>query len=243
MKQWWESTEEERRQNQKRIAREIIAQGKAASASAIEQRLSVKEREWQKNKLTAMNEAAGSVDPSSVPDDWSLGNSIYCPQVMPVANVWGAFPPPPIRISNWFFTEYETRRNEPLPEETIVTAITAYRQWRVPLFGKQITSVVLSSVKWPIRQRLESVCNRDECAGAHCNCGIYAWKTSELMADYERDESHPQQFTHIRGEVWLWGRVLECSRGYRAQYAYPKAFVNTGAMSQQYAEIYGVPLI
>lgn len=50
-----------------------------------------------------------------------------------------------------------------------------------------------------------------------CSCGIYAAKTVE----------HLHQCGHgkfgIRGEVKLWGRVVEHERGWRAQFAYPKS--------------------
>jgi hypothetical protein len=51
-----------------------------------------------------------------------------------------------------------------------------------------------------------------------CTCGIYAFSQSGFLEEggYERQP--------ILGEVWLWGRVIECEKGFRAQLAYPKKF-------------------
>jgi hypothetical protein len=54
--------------------------------------------------------------------------------------------------------------------------------------------------------------------GNACSCGIHAvkhWK--HLNKIYVKHA--------IRGEVSLWGKIVECSFGYRAQHAYPRHFV------------------
>ncbi len=48
-----------------------------------------------------------------------------------------------------------------------------------------------------------------------CACGIYARKDpNHIKADLEAG--------YAIGEVWLWGRIVEHTNGYRAEYAYPK---------------------
>jgi len=51
-----------------------------------------------------------------------------------------------------------------------------------------------------------------------CTCGIYATKNLDKLrqAGYERHG--------IYGEVYLWGSLVECEFGWRAQFAYPKSF-------------------
>lgn len=55
---------------------------------------------------------------------------------------------------------------------------------------------------------------------AECGCGFYAFKTlADLMEWLEHREPRI-----VIGEVYLWGKVVDCQYGYRAQYAYPKCF-------------------
>jgi len=59
---------------------------------------------------------------------------------------------------------------------------------------------------------------------AECGCGFYAFKTlPDLVEWLENRES-----SIILGEVYLWGKVVDCQYGYRAQYAYPKRFYSNG---------------
>jgi hypothetical protein len=63
-------------------------------------------------------------------------------------------------------------------------------------------------------------------AGAPCRCGIYAFKDPEHL----RREiwSVPMRsrvgYSAIIGQVWLWGKLAEHERGWRAQFAYPAQF-------------------
>jgi hypothetical protein len=55
---------------------------------------------------------------------------------------------------------------------------------------------------------------------AECGCGFYAFKTLPYLMEWlENRES-----SIVLGEVYLWGKVVDCQYGYRAQYAYPKRF-------------------
>lgn len=70
---------------------------------------------------------------------------------------------------------------------------------------------------WPQRAPLYAVCGADplpahEVPGERCSCGIYAWKPE-----------CPNINGKVWGEVYLWGEVLICDYGYRAEIAYPKS--------------------
>jgi len=66
---------------------------------------------------------------------------------------------------------------------------------------------------------------------AECGCGFYAFKTlPDLVEWLENRES-----SIILGEVYLWGKVVDCQYGYRAQYAYPKRFYSN---SYEYKNAY-----
>jgi hypothetical protein len=59
---------------------------------------------------------------------------------------------------------------------------------------------------------------------AECGCGFYAFKTLPDLVEWLQDRE-PKVVT---GEVYLWGKIVDCQYGYRAQYAYPKQFYSNG---------------
>lgn len=126
-----------------------------------------------------------------------------------------------------------------LPQEEILCAtggLIGWRTWDVPMFGSAILS--FNKTRWEPKQKFIASCPKgDKCAGPHCTCGIYSWKQRRKVIEGFN------KLKHVMGEVWVWGRVLECEYGYRAEFAYPKSFVDTGLIAQKMAGIYGVNLI
>jgi hypothetical protein len=57
-----------------------------------------------------------------------------------------------------------------------------------------------------------------------CGCGIYAAREAEVAASYLEGGSWAEAFGvhRVIGTVSLWGRVVECRRGWRGSRAYPK---------------------
>ena len=123
-----------------------------------------------------------------------------------------------------------------------VSAIQAWRAWKLQVTPMQKPSSifrVLAEPKvelvslnyppkdiWPSAHPLEAQCLNfrsvdeewDRLVGAnhtipdeHCTCGIYAVKSLAAAAHYGG----------IVGTVLLWGKVIEATDGFRAQYAYP----------------------
>lgn len=133
-----------------------------------------------------------------------------------------------------------TKPAEPLPEEHIVSAITGYRAWNVPLFVDELRSVAKAS-KWKPYERFEAQCESAQCSGVSCSCGIYAFNQMALVQKEYTQIDRSKRYVY--GECWLWGRVLECADGYRAQFGYPKAFVNNGAIAKRMAEVFGIELL
>lgn len=126
-----------------------------------------------------------------------------------------------------------------LPEETCVEAIIGWRRWSVTMFGETLLSN--NGVPWEPCKALAAVCALgNACQGIHCGCGIYAYK---LQKDAQTGENAPTAVTHIWGQVALWGRVIEHKTGYRAQFAYPKALMDTGGIARRMSELYGIPLL
>ena len=73
-----------------------------------------------------------------------------------------------------------------------------------------------SVVVGPIAGRAEAVHDAHEPPQTDCTCGVYAAKNIEHLRQLGYEGRG------IRGEVHLWGTVVEHELGWRAQFAYPK---------------------
>lgn len=131
------------------------------------------------------------------------------------------------------------KKRVPLPEESILCAtggIVGWRLWRIPCFGDTLLSI--NGEAWKPREALRAECKKGptQCQGIHCECGIYAWKNRSNV------EENDNSCNCIKGEVWLWGKIIEHAKGYRAEYAYPKAFEKS-VDADRVARAYGVKIL
>jgi hypothetical protein len=121
--------------------------------------------------------------------------------------------------------------------------IVGWRVWGVveALGAPLLRSIFYPSI-WPRLRSLHAGCERRSLLAplrrgrqthaaplARCDCGIYACEL-ELAAHYLTEPlslgGGPIQ--RVAGQVALWGRVVECERGWRGEEAYPAAiFVST----------------
>lgn len=171
-------------------------------------------------------------------------------------------------IGHWYWKKRQTR---PKPKPILfASAMTAYTMAGTP--GMYISSepqpgvkdlglaiepivgyrayavddnVLLSynGVPWPHREPLQALCGGNVFADhdvpkADCHCGIYAWNAQHLCEDAD-----------VWGEVNLWGDVMLCPAGYRAEIAYPKTLHLKGPptralirLRDALADAYGVPV-
>ncbi len=156
---------------------------------------------------------------------------------------------PPIYFDNWGST------TEIIDRGVGIEPIVAYRDFNVVRdFGSNIYLTSRNGFTWPQFRPLEASCHKSLSAKVNmiaetprhdapydvCSCGIYAFDT---LGHSDLKTQCP-----VYGEVYLWGDVLICESGYRAQYAYPKTlFVmdNGTRWSQRIREdleqSYGVP--
>jgi hypothetical protein len=94
----------------------------------------------------------------------------------------------------------------------------------------QLDSVANRTLFWPERKQLTATCLRahPEITGnpapqANCSCGIHAYKnrqTAEMLVRTMMADVHCWPVAY--GSVSLWGRLIECRDGYRAEHAYPQ---------------------
>ena len=112
-----------------------------------------------------------------------------------------------------------------------ISPIAAYRAWQWNANGLRS----LNGERWLPGQPLTASCRADAISSIaglskathdpadlpyfNCTCGVYAAKTIEHLhqCGYKKFGIH--------GQVYLWGRVVEHERGWRAQFAYPRTFV------------------
>lgn len=150
----------------------------------------------------------------------------------------------------------ESPRRPLEPELTVIEPVTGWRRWSVEMFGNELRSN--NGIRWTPYEKLTAECKQVtqlydvllgrptevKCKGVHCTCGIYAYKTPE---DAKFGENAPRNLgtssnVDVWGECYLWGRVIEHSRGWRAQFAYPKSFVDSG-IARQLATVYGCKVV
>lgn len=151
---------------------------------------------------------------------------------------------------------------EPLPVETSTTVIVGYRTWGLSRSYPDGCRLVSSycARPWEPFRRAEAGCLGNPwlsvgvfldalagVPGAHsaappdrsCHCGIYAYRDKVALPM----ATEPRRLV-VAGEVSLWGRVLVCPFGYRAQYAYPRRLVVEGGdqrVANSLELAYGVP--
>lgn len=106
----------------------------------------------------------------------------------------------------------------------IVEPIVGYRDWDMGFSAYDAHAWLESrnGSRWPgyepLAMECKSISSKNRWVGhenphPECSCGIYA-TTDHKHPDLDRSD--------VWGEVYLWGEVLVCETGYRAEFAYPK---------------------
>ncbi|MGB8493224.1 MAG: hypothetical protein WCE53_02370 [Candidatus Acidiferrum sp.] len=96
--------------------------------------------------------------------------------------------------------------------------VVGYRVWQWDATGLKS----LNGINWHPREAFTAECKTQGCNEVprpDCTCGIYASKSLDHLRRLGYTENR------IRGEVCLWGTVVEHEGGWRAQLAYPKNFI------------------
>jgi hypothetical protein len=119
--------------------------------------------------------------------------------------------------------------------------LVGWRLWLVVADGGYLwLESVLYATRWSARRALAAVCvthrrcilcdrAKAEASVSHhapaedCECGIYAAMRPDTLAPY-LDSTYPGRTAveRVLGRVRLWGKVIECEHGWRAEHAYPE---------------------
>lgn len=132
-----------------------------------------------------------------------------------------------------------------LPKDFVAGPILAYRAWQV---AGGVLKSLNSGEQWlkgePMKARCSASSHCLQPPVASCSCGLYAWATPENLANSD---------SAVRGVVALWGKVIKHALGYRAEFAYPWAFLKPRSPMPGFpamptgwepiAEAYGVKII
>jgi hypothetical protein len=139
-------------------------------------------------------------------------------------------------------------------------AVPGWRAWGVetstPRFGNVplLQAVTHAGYVWTPGVPARAECDRsrrssgpDHVPGEQCSCGFYSAKSlGHLMSmSYHQYDAESRGLFHIVGKVANWGKVVEGTQGWRAEYCYPIAlFVPFEAhyLAEPLSLAYGVPV-
>lgn len=128
---------------------------------------------------------------------------------------------------------YERMITPPNPrdnfEVNLVEPLVGWRMWAIyDIKIQRMISSLYYQADWFPDQPIEAECfiweAKHPVPGEDCTCGIYAndKRTPEMRSGWS--VSLGKICPHIIGEVYGWGRYVRCDEGWKAQFAYPKAF-------------------
>lgn len=136
--------------------------------------------------------------------------------------------------------------------------LRAWRLWEVEDVDRapRLRSLYRLSF-WPVGAPFEARCEaqrlrlsrrpRHAAPSETCTCGIYGAPFELIRRKLAVDDGLPPGSLFVIGTVSLWGDVLECERGWRAELAYPsRLFVPLGVPGAAERAVglgdYGVPV-
>lgn len=127
------------------------------------------------------------------------------------------------------------------PEVYVGPAFVGWRAWRILPFERPGEPVSLRLCAcgtngvpkvWQPRQATRAICGKfkttHEAPWPGCECGIYAYRARNAAEEHfatfrDADNNSDGVLGWAFGRVSLWGRIVECEHGWRAEHAYPYA--------------------
>jgi len=112
--------------------------------------------------------------------------------------------------------------SEPVVVPDIAGALIGWRCWGLARTAAGIRLASHGETIWPTHRPIEATCGTSKphvSPATNCSCGIYALAEHNGFPYYHYDGPSYAVF----GQIYLWGEVVKGTKGYRAQYGYPKA--------------------
>jgi hypothetical protein len=127
--------------------------------------------------------------------------------------------------------------------------LVGWRVWNVKN-GRELRSIGSQSTFWRPGEVLHATCTSNHTTRDHiaapppnrfCSCGSHSYSSMEYLLRWEQSSVHPGMCI---GQILMWGRVIEHSFGYRAEYAQLKAAIYWGneTAAHRIEEAYGVEI-
>ena len=136
----------------------------------------------------------------------------------------------------------------------LIGTVEGWRAWKVnrepPPFGNCPKLYSASAhFYWAPKQRARAECTRgnsEHVPGEQCSCGFYSAKTLGHLREmgYHTYNQESGQITVV-GRLACWGKVIEGSQGWRAEFAYPVTLYvpfEAFRLGKPLKEGYGVPV-
>jgi hypothetical protein len=134
----------------------------------------------------------------------------------------------------------------------VVGTVGGWRAWNVkrqpPMYGNapRLESATYAYY-WAPRVAARAECSKDpgHVPGEDCSCGFYSAKTLAHLREMgysEYDENG--EYVTVVGEMAQWGKVIEGSQGWRAEYAYPSTIYvpfEAWRLAAPISRAYGIP--
>lgn len=130
--------------------------------------------------------------------------------------------------------------------------IIGWRAWKIvdykrrgDITEKRLQAIGMNVTWEPYRPNV-AICTQDgghEAPWPECNCGFWIFKDREHVERAMFDQYGGEKGKVI-GQTAVWGRVLECTRGYRGEFAYPQTlqFIEVeDEIAKAVSATYGVP--
>lgn len=138
----------------------------------------------------------------------------------------------------------ELKRLKHLPTTTSDVPVVGWRIWEARPAGIfAFLESVASRKVWPAGEPMvaHSLHFLQE------NCGIFAFDHRRSPKQYEADyfiDGAKDRMMLVRGSVYLWGKILVCEQGYKAEFAYPDVIIaQDHAVAQGLRRTYGCEVI
>ena len=130
---------------------------------------------------------------------------------------------------------------EPAKSPDYVHTITAWRGWDID--NGRLAALGSDATWWPKKAEQADCRNHNHPAPQmKCACGYWSFKKFEDMVKALEGYATFTNNVKVVGTVEIWGRVIECTNGFRSEFAYPKELwlLEEGLESLSWS--YGVPI-